>query len=281
MSNYTMIQDMSDTDRLSLDFAMRHPDAFARALSRGEFEECEQVLAGLPADRMAGIVARLPGAQIRRLLNSSGQKPESWLAEAPFEDAVNLLSRLSRERRLVLINKLADSDRQRDLLRQQQYPAHSIGALVADIPQLLAAMTQAKDVVNDLRELNPDTIGPIVVVDIYGRYLGVLDRWRLLLSTPPTGLVDDFLIPLTPIRPETPVAVVARDDLWHHRNWLPVVDHRQRVLGIVSREKVMRAASTFAENVRPGGDILVDLLDELVALCEKALHKLAPRSGAR
>lgn len=270
---------MSDADRLSLDFATRHPDAFARALGRGEFEECEQILAGLPVATKAGIVARLPAPQIRRLLDSDQQQPETWLCDAPFEDAVNLLSRLSRERRLLLINKLADSDRQRDLLRQQQYPAHSIGALVSDIPQLLAAMTQAKDVVNDLRGLDPDTIGPIVIVDIYGRYLGVLDRWRLLLRSPPTGLVEDFLVPLTPVRPETPVAVVALDDEWHSRNWLPVVDHRQRVLGIVSREKVMRAEASFSGDTRSGGDILVELLDELVFLCEKVLRKLVPGGG--
>lgn len=267
---------MSETDRLGLDFASRFPDAFARTLGHGEIEECEHVLDLLPPDKKAGIVARLPATHIRQLLGSDRQYPDQWLVEAPFEDAVNLLSRLSREQRLVLINKLADSDRQRDLLRQQQYPAHSIGALVADIPQMLAAMTQATDVVNDLRALDPDSIGPIVVVDIYGRYVGVLDRWKLLLHSSPVGLVEDYLLPLEPIRPESPVAVVAADVAWHTRNWLPVVDHRQRVLGIVSREKVMRSAQAQGDSLRAGKGILVELLDELVLLLARVLRRLVP-----
>lgn len=271
---------VSDADRLNVDFATRHPDLFARVLGRGEFDQCEQIVDSLPADKKAGIVARLPAPHIRQLLDSQQQQPVSWLADAPFDDAVNLLSRLSRERRLALVNSLADSDRQRDLLRQQQYPRHSIGALVADIPLLLATVSQAKDVVNDLRGLDPDSVGPIVVVDIYGRYRGILDRWRLLLREPPVGQVEDFLIPLAPIRPESPVTAVAMDDEWHRRNWMPVVDHEERVLGIVSREKVMRAASQQAGGPQRSGDILVDLLEDLVFLAERMLRAVLTRGGS-
>lgn len=270
---------MTDIDRLSADFATRHPDLFAQVLGRGEFNQCEQIVASLPADKKAGIVARLPAPHIRQLLDSPDQQPVSWLADAPFDDAVNLLSRLSRERRLALVNGLADSDRQRDLLRQQQYPRHSIGALVADVPLLLAEVSQAKDVVNDLRGLDPDSIGPIVVVDIYGRYRGILDRWRLLLREPPVGQVEDFLIPLVPIRPESPVTAVSMDDEWHRRNWMPVVDHERRVLGVVSREKVMRAASDHADSAQRSGDFFLELLDDLVFLAERMLRALLTRNG--
>jgi Mg/Co/Ni transporter MgtE len=275
-----MMSEMSEVDRLCADFALRYPDAFARTLGHGDMDECEQIVQSLPAEQVAGIVARLPAAHIRHLLDAEQLQPVSWLAAAPFDDAVSLLSRLKRERRLALINALADTDRQRALLRHQQYPAHSIGALVSDIPLLLAAVSQAKDVVNDLRNLEPEAVGPIVVVDIYGRYLGVLDRLRLLLRSPPTGNVEDYLLELTPVRPETPASAVALDDAWHTHNWLPVVDHRQRVVGVVLREKVMRAASDDGGREQSTSTFLLDLLDELVFLCDHLLHRLYSRGGA-
>ena len=82
---------MDDIDRLSLDFAIRHPDSFARILGRGEFDESERVLERLPGDRKAAIAARLPATHIRQLLNSERQRPADWLVDAPFDDAIDVL----------------------------------------------------------------------------------------------------------------------------------------------------------------------------------------------
>ncbi len=271
---------MGDLDRLSLDFAARHPDAFARILGRGEFEECELVIESLPRERTAAIVARLPASCIRQLLDSARHQPARWLVDAPFDDAVTLLSRIPRERRLALVNSLDDRDRQRRLLRHLQYPAHSVGALVVDTPLRLSADSLAKDVVDELRELDTDSRGPIVVVDADGHYLGILDRWRLLLRSPPTGHVEDYLIAVTAVRPETSVAAVSQIDTWHTRNWLPVVDHRNRVLGAVSREKVFRTVGLQSGSAFGRGDILLDLLEDLVYLCDAALLKAFSRNDA-
>ena len=268
---------MDEIDRLSLDFAVRHPDSFARILGRSELVECEQILESLPADRKAAIVARLPATRVRALLDSGRHRPQDWLVDAPFDDAVTLLSRVPRERRLALVNSLDDRDRQRRLLRHQQFPAHSVGALVGDIPLRLSAETLAKDVPDELRELDTDAQGPIVIVDAEGRYLGVLDRWRLLLRNPPTGQVRDYRVAVKSLRPETPVTAAVAIDAWHTRNWLPVVDHRDRVLGAVSREKVFRAASSQSEGIAGGGDTLLDLLADLVYLCDSLLLRTLSR----
>ncbi len=271
---------MTDIDRLSLDFAIRHPDSFARILGRGEFDESEHILESLPADRKAAIAARLPAAHIRRLLDSAGHRPADWLVDASFDDAVTLLSRIPRERRLALVNSLQDRDRQRRLLRNQQYPPHSVGALVGDIPLRVGADSPAAEVLAELRKLDPEAQGPVVIVDADGRYLGVLDRWRLLLRAVPSGSVRDYLISVKAVRPETPVTAAAMNDEWHARNWLPVIDHRNRVLGAVSREKVLRAAGMHAQSVQRGGDILLDLLGDLVHLCETLLLKTFSRKDA-
>lgn len=265
---------MTDIDRLSLDFAARHPDSFARVLGRGSLSECEQVIASLPAEQKAAIAARLPASQLRPLLDSVQQQAAAWLVDAPFDEALNLLSRMSRERRLALLNQLSDPDRKRQLLRHQQYPAHSVGALIADVPLRLVAHSRAQDVVAELRELDTDSKGPVVVVDADGRYLGVLDRWKLLLRNPPRGKVQDYCLPVRAFRPETSVASIAGDEEWYTRNWLPVIDHRERVLGVLSREKVLRAAEFHSGNSQLGGDLFLQLLEDLVLVFDALLVRM-------
>lgn len=271
---------MDDFDRLSLDFAIRHPDSFARILGRGEVDECERILESLPANRKAAIVARLPATRIRQLLDSERHRPADWLVDAPFDDAVTLLSRIPRETRFALLNSLHDRGRQRQLLRNQQYPIHSIGALVGDIPLRVSAESNAAGVLAELRELDVEAQGPVVVVDTDGHYLGVLDRWRLIMRGSPTGAVKDYIIAVKAVRPETPVTAVVMNDEWNTRNWLPVIDHQNRVLGAVSREKVLRAAGAHSGSVPGGGDILLDLLADFVYLCEAVLLKTLSRNDA-
>lgn len=268
---------MADIDPLSLDFAFRHPDSFARVLGRGDAGECARIVESLPPERKAAIVARLPAPHIKALLESGRLGPANWLVDAPFNDAVTLLSRIPREKRLALVNSLADRDRKRQLLRHQQYPAHSVGALVGDIPLRLSADSQAADILAELRGFESEDPGPVVIVDAGERYLGVLDRWRLLTRSPPTGPVKDYVIAIRAVRPETPVPTVAMDEQWHTRNWLPVIDHRQRVLGSVSRAKVFRAAGAHSGSALRGSDVLIDLLADLVYMCETVLLKTFSR----
>ena len=271
---------MADLDPLSLDFASRYPDAFARVLGRGEAKECAEIVEHLPDRQKAAIVARLPVAQIEELLGAEPQAPVEWLADAPFDDAVTLLSRIPRARRLDLINAVSDAGRRRDLLRHQQYPVHSVGALVRDVPMRISAQTNAADALAELRELESDDPGPLVVVDADGRYRGIVDRWRLLMGNPPAGTVDDYVIDVKPLRPETPIAVAATSEEWHTRNWLPVIDHKQRVLGGVSRASVFTAQQGRISGTGGRSDLLLEVLDDLASAFGTLLDRvLAPRGS--
>ena len=131
---------------------------------------------------------------------------------------------------------------------------------------------------SELRQLDTEAQGPVVIVDSDKQFLGILDWWRLLLQNPVSGSVREYLITVKPVHPETPVIAAAANDEWHTRNWLPVVDHRDRVLGAVSREKVFRAAGSYAGSAAGGGDILLDLLADLVYMCEAVLLRAFSRT---
>lgn len=270
----------TDIDPLSLDFATRYPDSFSRVLGRGGVDECTQVIESLPDDLKAGIAARLPATHVRHLLASTSEDPSQWLKEAPFDDAINFLSRIPRDRRLSIVNAVSDRNRQRQLLRHQQYPTHSVGALVGDIPMRISAETPAEDALAELRKFDDEDPGPLIVVDTDGQYVGVLDRWRLLMDSPPIGHVSDYVIDVRPVRPETPIGSAAMIADWHTRNWLPVVDHRRRPLGAVSRARLFRAATSHSGESRPAGDLFVGLLIDLVYVLQSVLDKGLSRRGS-
>lgn len=271
---------MDEVDRLSLDFASRDPDLFARILGRGNLDECARIVESLPADRKAAIVARLPASFVRQLLDSEQHRPADWLVDAPFDDAVTLLSRIPRDRRLALVNGLQDRARQRQLLRHQQFPAHSVGALVQDIPLRISVESPAAEVLAEMRKLDLEAQPPAVIVDAEGHYVGVLDDWRLLLRSPASGPVRDFVVAVKAIRPEAPASDIATNAEWRSRNWLPVIDHRRRVLGAVTREKVLSAAGAQTGDASRRHDLLLDLLADLVSLCELLLLKAITRKDA-
>lgn len=264
---------MADIDPLNLDFAKRHPDTFATVLGRAEAEEIDKVVLALPVNLRAAVAARLPSVHVARLLQGDDNDAAEWLARAEFEDAVGLLSRLPRERRLALVNALENPDRKRRLLRLQQYPGHSVGALVGDVPMRIGANADAGDVLAELRTIELDDPGPLVVVDKSGRYVGIVDRWRLLMANPPTGTVRDYVADVAALRPETPIEVAAELPDWHTRNWLPVVDHEQYVLGGVSRARVFTALRDHDGKRRHGG-VFGELFADLAHLFGAALDAM-------
>ena len=255
---------MADTDPLNAEFASRHPDAFARVLAEAEGSDVDAVLSRLPRATRASIVARLPRAQFEALLDHPESDADQWLVDAPFEEAVTLLSRVPRERRLVLINALPDRQRRQQLLRHEQYPAHSVGSLVGDVPLRFNAAAPVSQALLDIQAIGSDDAVPLVVVDKQGRYLGTFNIWRLLSRRRPTGLIGDYINRVKPLFPETSIANAAENAGWDRYSWLPVVDNRGRVLGAVSRSSLMAAARRLSGTSEQAGEFTLGLMRELV-----------------
>jgi Mg/Co/Ni transporter MgtE len=266
---------MSDLDPLEADFASKYPDSFARVLGRASSDDISTVLNKLPPAVKASIVARLPGSLMNQLLDSGKHTPVQWLADASFDDAVTFLSRIPRERRLALVNSLGDRQLRQRLLRHEQYPTHSVGALVSDVLLRISLDANAADVVHELREMEGDDPVAMVVVDSDGRYSGLLNLWRLLASDLPVGKIRDYIREIEAIYPETPIASAVQNEAWLKYNWLPVVDQKQRVLGGVSRAKLFRAATANRTREQSAANVIFELLTESVyafgALLERVL----------
>jgi Mg/Co/Ni transporter MgtE len=270
---------MAESDPLTADFATKYPDSFARVLAEADANEISTILTDLPPAIAASIVARMPASRINQLLDPGEPRTEQWLAKASFDDAVTLLSRIPRERRLAMVNSLADRNRRQKLLRHQQYPTHSVGALVGDVLMSVKVDTDAAKVMRELRSLDEDDPGAVVIVDAEGRYFGLANLWRLLAMERAAGKIADYALKIAPVYPETPIVSAAQNEDWLKHNWLPVVDHKMRVLGSVSRARVFRAANTFERKEGDSADVIFSLLSESVYVLGGLLDRVLIRGN--
>jgi Mg/Co/Ni transporter MgtE len=232
---------MSDADPLNEDFAREFPDSFARVSARGRTEDIVAILASLPAEVAAAVAARMPASTMVSLMQSGLVKPEVWLADARFDDAIALLGHLPRVHALDLVDAMQDRTTRRRLRQFLSYPAHSVGALVSDAGLRFTERTPIGELLHELRAL--DGARPAIVLGEDGLYLGIVNLWRLALREGDNGIARDCMEPVRPLRPELPVATAVEAEQWRTRVWLPVVDHDRHVLGAVPRARVLESHS--------------------------------------
>lgn len=268
---------MSDADPVVADFAAHHPESFARVLGHGTNDQVSGLVPTLPPESVASIVARLPASRLLALLESGEQSPQRWLQDAPFDDAVMLLSRMRRERRIALIDSVEDPARKRELLRHEQYPANTAGALLQDMFLRIDASKSLAAVVEDLRDPDREDLPLLVVVDSATRYVGILKPWQLISSRIPKRSLAELADPVPPISPETPVSGAAAHTGWLEHNLLPVVDSEQRVLGALSRKAVMHAAGQDTSNGAGPANFMMDLLGGLTNVLSDLLEGILAR----
>lgn len=270
---------MADLDPLNLDFASKHPDAFAKVLGRAEPDEISRLLKKMPAQLAASVVAKLPVSRAGSMTAADPEAATQWLTDATFDDAVKLLGLMPRSSCLAVINSLTSKERRRKLLRFLNYPAHSVGTLVSDVLVRIAADTSAADALQELRALPADDPGPIVVLHPDGRYFGVLNLWPMLSRDPPAGHIRDYVSRVPALYPETSLTEAAQDRKWQSHDWLAVTDHEERLLGGISRRQLLEAVGGEADRAPQDAELyahlLADMFRVLGALVDRILNRRA------
>lgn len=267
---------MADIDVLNADFGRSDPDAFARILARGDADEIDEVLEHLPSAVAATVVSRAPVPLIEALIDRKVDDFNTWLVDTHIDTAIALLSRIPREISLALVNSLDDRVRRRRFLQYLRYPAHSVGALVSDVPLKLRADAPAEEALEELRGLGGEDPGPAVVVLEDGSYMGLLDMWKLLTGTPVTGAVSTYVLAASPLHAETPAASAISDPNWHEHNWLPVVDYEGRILGGVTRARLFGSIEPRVSE-RTHNSLFTLLLSEMLYVTGQLVSRASVR----
>ncbi len=147
----------------------------------------------------------------------------------------------------------------RTLERLVVYPRRTVGALVDPTVTRLQSATKLSRAIEMLRAGDQDELEWIWIVDDESRYVGLLDIGKALLSRSEQSRVEELTVPLEPLRAETSL-VAARDiGEWVRHPELPVVDHKNHLLGALSRQRLIEAL----EHEGPSNHGLLDGLGSL------------------
>lgn len=233
---------MSEAHPLKLAYAREYPAEVARYLAMQGGDAVSRGLDDLPAETAASVVARLPYGHAARELDAQADEVlVAWLGAASLDHALGILLQLEEERRKRLLARLPNRGTRRKLERLVVYPRETIGALVNPAAVRLSADASLKEGIALLRSDQPGPEQSTWVVDTEGRYCGLLDINGALVARSDSLKLGECLISVSALRAETALETARDFPEWLLHSELPVVDHRNYLLGTVSRRRLETA----------------------------------------
>ena len=218
---------------LAQEYLRAHPAEAAALLENQPEDEVLGVLRTAAAPVAAAVVERLTPDVAARLLAAADRETVARLL--PVMDptrAAALLASLDTETRN---ERLAELDQRlaSDLRTQMSYPTDSAGQFMDPRISVFRPETTVGDALVRLREMSPESVLNVYLVDPEGRFAGTVSLQQLLLAA-----ADEQLGGLAPGARVSVLVVASREEvveaLTHHRlTSLPVVDFEGKLLGVI------------------------------------------------
>lgn len=250
---------MTDPHPLTLAYARAYPGELATYLANHDAAAIQAVVAELPGAEAAAVVARLPqGHATRVLADMDAADIAAWLDAADMDDAVAMTMRVDDQRRATVLEAMGNRRTREAIRRLVVYPVTTVGALVDPGAMHLRADLPLGDAVTALREERRSGERPVWLVDEGGRFVGQLDLQQALVARSDRQPVGDWRIVLRPLRAESPLPNARDVAEWLKYAELPVVDVHERLLGSVSRERLLRA---LGDTQLEGTGLVADVSD--------------------
>ncbi len=162
------------------------------------------------------------------------------LDEMGDDDLVDFLGDISPEEANDLLEMLEPQEAE-DARGLMSYPDDTAGGLMTTEYIGLTRRTTVHDTIDLLRKLAPDaeTAYYIYVVGAANTLVGVLSLRELLIATPEARLGEIMLTNIVKVEPLTDQEEVARTVAKYNLLAVPVVDRRNRMLGIVTVDDIL------------------------------------------
>jgi len=195
----------------------------------------------LPKDVSAEVFSYLDSDRQRELIESIGDAEiHALLDEMYLDDTIDFLEELpAGVVKRVLMNTDAET---RNLINQfLRYPEYSAGSLMTiEYCEFHIPMT-AKQAMEEIRRtgLDKETIYTLYVIDERRRLLGTLPLRSLILAKDDTQVADLMLPNPVHVHTTDDQEIVADTVRKYDLMAIPVVDHEERLVGIVTADDVM------------------------------------------
>lgn len=254
---------MINETELSRQFCVRHPAEAAAVLMRVAPDAAAAFVVTLPPPRAAALLQyMLPLRAAEILLRLEAEPLSALLSRINLTEAAGMLRPLGAEQRRSLLDRLPASLHAR-LARVVGYPHGTVGSLLATPPLTLLDDWTVKFSLRELRAIPPAAIAELPVVEQHHVYLGTVSLHRLLSQRDDlrVGHLVDASSP--PLPAEAPLVSVAQHPLWDRTTAAPVVDHDNKLLGVLHHARLREHLSGHA-----GQQGLNSALTPMMALAE-------------
>jgi len=205
-----------------------------------------EVARNLDDERLADVLEELPEEERVQILTALGiERAADILEIMEPDDAADLLSELTPEQAARFLQEM-EPDEAADLRRLLSYGELTAGGMMNPEPIMLLPDATVAEALARVRnpELSPSLAAQVYVVrppldTPSGKFLGVA-HFQRLLREPPSMLVSAVIDnSLEPVGPQAPLSTVTRYFATYNLVAMPVVDERDRLLGVVTVDDVV------------------------------------------
>lgn len=231
---------MADAETLSHAFMRTHPAEAARVLEALPPADAAALLARVPARLGAPVLAAMrPNVAARSLAGVDDDHALAMLADLGTQPVVAVLRHVPEKRRAALIAGLPAGAALASTLLLG-YVEDAVGAWTDPDVLALPADTRAADALERLRQT--DIAVPRVFITASG---GRLEGWvplpELLRAPAEATLGQVMRRPQAVISAQTPLSGALAHPGWERISVLPVVESGERLVGVLTRDALMRA----------------------------------------
>ncbi|MFO7530463.1 MAG: magnesium transporter [Marinobacter sp.] len=221
-------------------------------------DEGVRLLRALPKEQGAKVFGYI-GPTIQAVI--ADQLPTPDLAELvtamSSDERADFFNILTEDRQHTLFQSLASKERE-DLRRLASFEEGTAGALMSSEYAVVHTGMSASEAINLLRNTAPDkeTIYHAYVIDSDQKLVGAVSLRNLITAMPGTPVDKLIATGLVTARTDTPQEEVARLIARYDLLALPILDHDERLVGIVTYDDAMDVAEAEAtEDIHKGATV--------------------------
>jgi len=218
-----------------------HPALVAEFISALTAEEIGEILVHLPPSLRGEIFSHLSeDIQIDVVDTLSREDLGRLLSDMPPDDRVDLLKRFPERKREAIIPAMAQAERE-DLRRLIAYPEGTAGSVMTSDYATLTPDLTVNEAIAKLRREAPDkeTIYYTYVIDNQQRLIGFVSLKDLILAPPEARVGEIMHRDVIAVKASDDQEDVARKIQKYDLIAVPVVDHENRLVGIITHDDAL------------------------------------------
>lgn len=198
------------------------------------------IIKSIPLDVSAAVVQELSYAQQAEIFQTlDDQAVRSLLLKISADDLVDLLAELSEEERERLLR--LSSEKQGEMRSLLDFPENTAGGLMTTEFVTVKATATAEEAIELVRYWanRVETVAYAYVTSEEDKLIGVVSLRQLVISDPKAQVLEFMFAPVIKCFPETHQEIVAQILQKYDFVALPVVNHEDQLLGLVTIDDVI------------------------------------------